>query len=218
MYVEFHSEGEFLQKTLRPVSDVEVEIYEFAKGGRTQLRAIVQAKGTGLDSFEDRLAQDETVDEYECIASEPKNKTYQVVATPDTLEHRVYETTVDLGGIYHSVTATDGGWYVKMNFPDRETFQQYQSLLAEHGIDIQITIVREGKFFLSEEIFGLTEKQQEVISEAIRTGYFEVPRRASLSDIATRVGISDQAASERIRRAMRTIAENGVSGSLKGSP
>jgi predicted DNA binding protein len=36
-------------------------------------------------------------------------------------------------------------------------------------------------------------------------GYFEVPRRATLSDLAREFGVTEQAISQRLRRAMNAV-------------
>ena len=40
----------------------------------------------------------------------------------------------------------------------------------------------------------------EIVTRALELGYFEVPRRATLTEIADELGISDVEASERLRR------------------
>lgn len=217
MYVEFYSEGEVLQPALRRAGDVDVVVHELATGGETSYRLFLVVTGDDIDEFERRLEDDDTVCGFERLNEDVHERMYQVNAVPETVDQRVYEAAIDLGGVYHSSTNVDGAWYSKMNFPDRQAFRQFQAAAQSHGADVQPTIMRDEKFFLPDRVFGLTEKQQEVLSEAVKAGYFEVPRRSSLSEIADRVGISDQAASERIRRALRTIAESGVSGASSQS-
>jgi len=211
MYVEFYVEGELLQTALRATADLDIVVHELGSGNTTPLRFFVVANGHGIDEFEDNLESDDTVAEFSCMNSDTADRMFQIVAEPGTVEQTLYEQFIDLGGVFHSATNADGAWYTKMNFPDRDAFRRYQSVAEAHGSALQPTIMRDEKFFLPDRVFGLTEKQRELLSEAVKAGYFEVPRRASLSDIADAVGISDQAASERLRRGMRTIAESGVS-------
>lgn len=49
--------------------------------------------------------------------------------------------------------------------------------------------------------WDLTPAQEEAIETAYRMGYFSVPRRATASDVAERIGISKSAFLERLRRA-----------------
>ena len=43
---------------------------------------------------------------------------------------------------------------------------------------------------------------------AVEGGYYSIPRRMSAQDLADEFGISDQAVTERLRRAIVTLTEN----------
>ena len=62
----------------------------------------------------------------------------------------------------------------------------------------------------SSDTQGLTDKQHEVIATALEMGYFEIPRDCTLQDLASELDISHQAASERLRRGMKTIVESNM--------
>ncbi|SDJ89804.1 Predicted DNA binding protein, contains HTH domain [Halovenus aranensis] len=210
MYVEFYNTSDVLQETLKSFPETRVDIRDLATSANTSLRLICVVRGTNLADFVETAAHDKMVEKVVTLSDEGNGGLVRLTLVPETVDQKVYETAVELDGLYLNARNTDHGWYVKMNFPDKHAFRAFQSRSEEYGMDIQPTVVRDRQFFLSEEAFGLTRKQQEVLAEAIKSGYFEVPRRASLSDVSDRVGISDQAASERIRRGMKTLAENGV--------
>lgn len=46
----------------------------------------------------------------------------------------------------------------------------------------------------------LTRPQREALVMAVERGYFEVPRKVTLAELATDLGVSEQAISERVRR------------------
>lgn len=48
---------------------------------------------------------------------------------------------------------------------------------------------------------GLTARQQEILDVAYREGYFEVPRRITLTELAGRLGVAKSTLSEALRRA-----------------
>lgn len=77
-------------------------------------------------------------------------------------------------------------------------------------MEIEPTVVRVGRYLISGGAFNLTEKQEAVLVEAIEGGYFEIPRGSTLGDIADHLSISEQAASERLRRAMASLARAAV--------
>lgn len=54
---------------------------------------------------------------------------------------------------------------------------------------------------------SLTDSQWETLMTAYRMGYFEVPRNASLEDVADELGVTHQSTSERMRRAHDAVCE-----------
>jgi predicted DNA binding protein len=56
----------------------------------------------------------------------------------------------------------------------------------------------------------LTAEQRELLRAAVRRGYFEVPRRVSLADLAEEQGVSDREASERLRRGVEAMVSDAV--------
>lgn len=51
----------------------------------------------------------------------------------------------------------------------------------------------------------LTERQHEVVSTAVRMGYYETPRRCSLTDLADALGVAQSTCSETLHRAESAI-------------
>ncbi len=56
--------------------------------------------------------------------------------------------------------------------------------------------------------YGVTQAQRETLMRAVQGGYYSIPRRMSTQDLADDLGISDQAVTERLRRAIVALTEN----------
>ena len=54
---------------------------------------------------------------------------------------------------------------------------------------------------------GLTARQAEVFEAAHRAGYFEIPREATVQDVAEQTSVNKSTASETLRRAVRNLVE-----------
>jgi predicted DNA binding protein len=52
---------------------------------------------------------------------------------------------------------------------------------------------------------GLDEGQRELLSDAVREGYFKVPRRTTLVELSDAHCITDREASERLRAALDDV-------------
>lgn len=57
---------------------------------------------------------------------------------------------------------------------------------------------------------NLTGKQHVTLAAAVDMGYFQVPRQADQSDLADELGVTEQAVSERLRRACETVVAEAV--------
>ncbi len=53
--------------------------------------------------------------------------------------------------------------------------------------------------------YGLSEPQREALTLAVRMGYYDIPRGCTTAELADELGISDQAVTERLRRAIGTF-------------
>lgn len=58
--------------------------------------------------------------------------------------------------------------------------------------------------------FNVSEKQFNALLTALEMGYFEIPRDATLGDLAEALGISKRAASERLRRGQTNLLYNSL--------
>jgi hypothetical protein len=54
---------------------------------------------------------------------------------------------------------------------------------------------------------SLTETQRDLLRSAVKIGYFEVPRRVSLVDLASEHGMSDREVSEQLRRGLDVVLQ-----------
>lgn len=64
----------------------------------------------------------------------------------------------------------------------------------------------------------ITDRQREVLDTARRMGYFEVPRRCTLADVADDLGVDKSTASEILRRGQDRIVSWYLTGAAGDSP
>ena len=103
-----------------------------------------------------------------------------------------------------------GDWQFRLVFPDHESASAFDAELEELGIENGVITVSNP--WVPDRGLGdrLTSAQREALELALRTGYYDIPRRGSTSDIADELGISDQAVSERLRRGIATLIEDAM--------
>jgi hypothetical protein len=98
------------------------------------------------------------------------------------------------------------GWLQRGWFADRKTLAQFREFWADNGGFELRRLVPDAA--TSEG--GLTDAQREALVAANDLGYFEIPRRASLADVADELGVAQSSLSERLRRAHSHLVETTV--------
>ena len=78
-----------------------------------------------------------------------------------------------------------------------------QELVANLPDDLSVSINRLGEYdaFRESQVTALTDRQEEVLDVARERGYYEIPREASVRDIADEVGCSKSTAADHLRKA-----------------
>ena len=107
-----------------------------------------------------------------------------------------------------SATGTADTWEFELRFPTHEALGKFQEYCSNARIPLEVgrvyNPVRPGTGLW----YGLTEAQRDTLVLAVEGGYYSIPREMSTNDLAQALGISDQAVTERLRRAVRTLTEN----------
>lgn len=112
------------------------------------------------------------------------------------------------GGTLLIAIGTGGEWYLTLRFPNCDDFGAFYRGSPELGESPTIRSVHEtGTGIDDRPRTALTEDQRELLSLALEAGYFEIPRNTTLDDLGDRLQISDTAASQRLRRGLRTLLE-----------
>jgi len=145
------------------------------------------------------------LNEFEVGGSEERQRLYRVRwSLPDVA---VIEGVAEAGGAILKGRSMDGYWLFGPRFPDHEHLAQfYQHLTTREVTDSRIERVYEPTVRSGHgERLGLTPEQLEAVVLAARRGYFSTPREVTLAEVGEELGISEQAVSQRLRRATETI-------------
>lgn len=154
--------------------------------------------GEDFDAFERSVLSDPNVREIVQFDRIDETALYRVDWHTDTLG--LLDGLVETNAVVLEAYS-DGGWHFRIRFPNHDLLGQFYNFCTDNEISIDIGRV----YTLAEasragRAFDLTPEQREAIVLAVRLGYFNVPRETDLSEIATRLDISQQAASKRVRR------------------
>lgn len=192
-----------LGETLRANPELRVELERVVPLGD---RAVPQLRVSGPDpeAAEAALRADDDVARVEVIDRRG-----------ESLLSRVEWECPD-GGLLGTLVATEAtcleavgtheGWHLTLRFPAHERLAACYRRCTAAGTEMVVGSIRRSDRPDSDYLASvLTRPQQETLEAALAAGYFAVPRETTLRELADELGVSDTAASQRLRRGLRTL-------------
>ncbi|RQG94799.1 helix-turn-helix domain-containing protein [Natrarchaeobius oligotrophus] len=123
----------------------------------------------------------------------------------DASQDHFFRCILEHDGQILSATGSPEGWNFEMRFRDREAMSQCQDCCADAHISLELTRIYNPTDPDAGPWYGLSTPQREALTLAVRMGYYDIPRGCTTAEVATELGISDQAVTERLRRAIGTF-------------
>lgn len=120
----------------------------------------------------------------------------------------------ETGAVVLQAIGTNGRWTFELRFPDHEALRTFHGTCLEGGVDLELNWVRgqERPADRGTE-FALTPDQRETLRAAMEAGYLSIARETTMAEVAERLGVSDVAASHRLRRGLTGVVAAAVHGS-----
>lgn len=208
--VEFRLDHPILRDALGRIPGTELTWVRSDATDGERICILVWADGDDLDAFDAALADDPTVARPTPLVDVGDRRLYRAELTDEGLRTSIYPLLVEEGGVVRELTADHRGWSFRVAFPGRESVDRFFDFCADHGIDADLYRLYEESTSAPGSSYGLTDSQREALIAAVDSGYFEIPRESSLDELGERLGISGNAASERVRRAMSALVEHTI--------
>lgn len=159
-----------------------------------------------FEAFERALDADPTVRSFTVLTTFRDRRLYQTIRE-GVLEEYGLTALLEHDIQFMESTLSHTGAIVRVRCPSRASLAALKyDIEALYGSFVLRNVFVETESGLVST--PLTVKQHEAICLALERGYFEVPRSASLSELARELDISNTAASQRIRRGNRTLVED----------
>lgn len=189
-----------LGKSIEDQTTAEIEIERIVPMREQTFPFIFVWEHTNYDQFEQKL---ESIPEI------------QLVDQLETFENgRLYKISwqTDHAPLLPDIAANDGtilsargdmtAWTFELRFPSHANVSQFfRDATANCELEMRLqSLIQEVSFESTEERSLLTEKQERALETAFRMGYYDVPRRAHLDDVADALDISPSSTSALLRR------------------
>ena len=211
MIVEFGTDQSPLETAVSRAPDIEIELEHLAATGSIPLQAFFWAYGDQFANFEAGLDEDAGIDRWAHLETKGGDRLYRVTHTSDLPIVDLYRHAVAHDAILSEASITNDGYRARMFVPDRDALNAWRDACQESGLSIDVTALYGAERTPPERHHGLSEEQREALLIAAKEGYFSIPRETSLAGLAEELGVSSQAASERLRRGMEQLVDEALS-------
>ncbi|MEF8885938.1 MAG: helix-turn-helix domain-containing protein [Haloarculaceae archaeon] len=159
-------------------------------------------------NFEDRILDSSAVEAVEVVDAFDDRVLYTIDWTAG--DDPVFRTIRSVDAYVLNATGTDSNWQFELRFPSRDAMSTFQAACEERAIPFEVHRVYNPSEPRQGPWFGLTDPQREALVLAVERGYYDIPRTCTTVELAEELGISDQAVTERLRRAINTLTNNTV--------
>jgi predicted DNA binding protein len=196
-----------LLETLGRVPDIEVVWQETQRHEDRPTQMLCWILSDDFDAVEDAMADDPSVGDSTVVAVLDGRRLYRVDFTDRSANTDLTPQLVAVGAVVDEAVGTAEGWWLRLQFPDRDAVESVYEFCRDHDIAISVERLYEQTDWELQQAPALTDSQRELLCQALESGYLEIPRRCSLAELAAELGISESAASERFRRGVRGLLE-----------
>ncbi|WP_266079532.1 helix-turn-helix domain-containing protein [Haladaptatus caseinilyticus] len=194
-----------LAHTMHDGPGVAVEIERVVVRTESSLTPYFRATGSALDTFEESIEDDGTVTNITTLERVEDERFYRARWTRN-VDHLITGLRDAEATVMHA-RASDGEWDLRMLFPNRSALSGfYDHCSAEYDYTLKGVFDRSNPATFGE--YEVTPEQRDTLVLALENGYFEVPRRITMDELAEEFGISTQSVSQRLRRGHANVLRN----------
>lgn len=191
-----------LEHALSAVPEMRVEADRMASHSPEEVMPFLWATGGDFEAFTDALGEDSIVDTAS-VADEVGEEVLYRVTWEERFRDLVHEM-IDHHASILEATAREDHWRLRLRFAEEGMVSSFQTHFDETGRTFEVMSLRppEGP---RQRKYGLTPEQYEALVAAVGNGYFSIPRTTSAEEVGETLGISANAASQRIRRGSEAL-------------
>ncbi|PSP91563.1 helix-turn-helix domain-containing protein [Halobacteriales archaeon QS_4_66_20] len=166
----------------------------------------VRVHGSVRDSFEASIRDHTSVSDVHVVTTHDREILYALDWEPT--DEAFFSQVRRLDG--HILEATGGAdqWNFQLRFNTHDALSTFQESCFEADIPLTVERIYNPTKPDAGPWYGLTNPQRETLMMAVENGYYSLPRRISTQELTEEFDVSDQAVTERLRRAIETLVTN----------
>lgn len=195
-------ESPILRETRQADPDVRLVRVQQSTFGDDPGRIMFWAETGDLEAFEAVAEDDPSVSTVVRLTRSSGRALYRIDIADHCEEQMTYPTLVELDIAVLHAEGTPDGWNIRIHAPSRRSIQRYVEACRESDLSVSVNYLY-AKREVDDGEAHLTTSQREVLTLALEEGYFDIPRGTTTHELGDDLGVSGQAVSERLRRALR---------------
>lgn len=187
-----------LGRLLNEIPDVKLELERLVPL-QTAVIPLFWVEGASPDTIEETIRHDPITQDISHLTETGGRHLFEFEWSPDV--DAIVQPLLESNASVLRAEGTGKIWEFRLQFTDRDSFSHFRRRCREKDITFELLRLYNPSVPRQQE--PLTEPQAEILLTAYRDGYWDIPRHATLGDIAAALDISENAASERLRRAIK---------------
>lgn len=191
-------------------------ILELGAGGTIELETMVPLGEKAVpffsvteevrESFEQSVQSHPSVENVVEVSRHDGERLYSL--NWDVARDVFFQGIMEERGQLLNATGTATEWEFELRFPSHEALGEFHEYCSNAHISLEVGRVYNPVRPGTGAWYGLTPAQRETLILAVEGGYYSIPRKMSTQNLADDLDISDQAVTERLRRAIETLVKN----------
>lgn len=162
-----------------------------------------------MEAFERSIDDDDGM-EYSLLIDDEQKERKLYRLEWDASDSDLIHSILECDGVVLNAVGTDEEWTFNVRFEEREDMSRFHEICAEAELEIKVTRVYNPIEVSGDFREGMTSTQRSTLLDAFEAGYFDIPRQTSLVELAEEYDVSDQAVSERLRRATSQLIDSAL--------
>lgn len=198
--IEIPADQFALGRLLEEYPDIEIELERLVPL-REGIIPLFWVEGGNKEALEATISEDPVTQSVDLLTELGGRFLFEIVWSPDI--NSLVQPLIESGGDVLRATGTVDSWNFRFQFRDRKELASFRRQCVENDVDIHLKALYNPALpDLERGGEGLTDEQYDILATAYENDYWKIPRGIELGEVADLIGISSNAASQRMRRAL----------------
>jgi hypothetical protein len=196
------AEDFILGKALQQTAGLAVELEKMIPTGNTEI-PYFWVLGERTEAFDTVLDREPEISSFDVVDEIDSRRLYRAEwnSTADTFVQAIGKHDAVLQEASGDATS----WTFQIRFPDSHVLSEFHTYCRERDIRLSVDSLYNPIEPAAVDLREMTEAQRSLVERAYDEGFFDVPRKITLAEIADDLGLSDQAVNERLRRGLKAL-------------